>query len=346
MTYAILQHPGHNRVYYKASVKLALAELMLASGRMNTDCSDIKELDIEGIKYLSLETDGTLSKHDLDILCRLSFQFALYQYKKSDSSYTLYPIKKEAYEYIDPKISSLLKYQGKTNELFTKMMINVALLSSEYAYSDRIRLLDPVAGKGTTLYEAAVYGFDALGVEIDLKLVHDANVFFKKFLEAERFKHHTDNRRVGGSNKTDAVYMEEFAFAPGKEEFKEEENRRKLGIVCGNTMDLQRYFKKESFHLIVGDLPYGIAHSSTAKHQSNTRNPSQLLEASLDNWKMVLRKGGTVVLAWNTFLVSRKELSEIFSKKGFFVFTDYPYTEFEHRVDKSIKRDIIVAKKV
>lgn len=43
------------------------------------------------------------------------------------------------------------------------MMINVALLSSDFNYNDRIQLLDPIAGKGTTLFEGAVYGFDTYG---------------------------------------------------------------------------------------------------------------------------------------------------------------------------------------
>ena len=90
------------------------------------------------------------------------------------------PKKTAEVHYLDNKISSLLKYQGKTNELFTKMMINVGLLSSDYSYSNTINLLDPVAGKGTTLFEAAVYGFNAFGIEIEKNAVQDSKIFFKK----------------------------------------------------------------------------------------------------------------------------------------------------------------------
>ena len=45
-------------------------------------------------------------------------------------------------------------------------MINVAVFSCTAAKADRITLLDPVAGKGTTLFEGLTMGFDCCGIEI------------------------------------------------------------------------------------------------------------------------------------------------------------------------------------
>lgn len=348
MTYLILQHPGHNRVYYDSSDKLARAELNLAIEKLSIPCSSAEIIEIEGIRYLSFSTQKVLTESDLKIISRLSFLFALFQKDELKGNVVLIPKAKLEYEYLDSKISTLLKYQGKTNELFTKMMVNVALLTSNFNYSDKIELLDPVSGKGTTLFEAAVYGLNAFGIEIETKFANESALFFKKYLEDERLKHEFKKRQIFGNNKSEAVFIAEFDYARSKSEFKLADERKKLGVVLGNARDAFKYFKKERFHLIVGDLPYGIFHGNRAEKKSNsaTRNPSELLEICVVEWFKVLKKGGVVVLAWNSFVASPKRLAAVFEDAGFQVQKDTPFNEFEHRVDKSIKRDIIVAKKI
>ena len=347
-TYLILQHPGHNRVYYNLSGPLALAELKIASHKLTVTSTSIELVDIEGIRYLSFTTEGEFSKSDLELLSRLSFVFALFELKKVDELIFLKPILKKEYEYVDSKISSVLKYAGKTNELFTKMMINVAMLSSDFQFTDRIHLLDPVAGKGTTLYEGSIYGFDVTGIEIDPKSAQAIQLFFKKYLETERYKYSTDKKQVFGKNKGEATYSDCFEYAKNKVEFKSDDTRKSLHIITGSTLNASDYTKANHFHLLVGDLPYGVAHGNSLdkKLTSITRNPAELLEASLPGWFKVLKKGGVAVIAWNAFVVSRKRLSDLFTQHGFEVLTESPYNEFEHMVDRSIKRDIIVAKKV
>ena len=346
--YLILQHPGHNRVYYDHAGKLALAELKIAITRFSTSCFAVKMEEIEGIRYLTFSSHKELEEHDLQLLSRLSFIFALFISEKVKHTNYFRPVKIFAYEHVNGKISSLLKYHGKTNELFTKMMINVALLASDFNYSQNIQLLDPVAGKGTTLYEAAVYGFNSYGIEIDLKSVQGASLFFRKYLETERLKHHFIERQISGSNKLNATKISDFEYAHSKEEFKNPELRKKLGIICGSNQHVFNYFKKEKFHLVVGDLPYGIVHghSSQKKTKSLSRNPAGFLKEWLPEWFKVIKKGGVVVLAWNSFLATRQKLATIFSESGFNVLLQSPFDEFEHMVDKSIKRDIIVAKKL
>lgn len=347
MNYLILQNPGHNRVYFNSAGKMALAELKLACRKLSSQCKDHQIVEIENIRYLSFETEQHLIESDFDIISRLSFVFALYELKTIQKQKLLLPIKTSNYYYIDDKISSLLKYPGKTNELFTKMMINVALLSSDFNYGNNIKLLDPIAGKGTTLYESTIYGFDSYGIELEEKSVHESNIFFKKYLENEHIKHSYNKRQIAGKSKKDFVYINEFEYALYKDDFKNR-NTKKLGIINGNTLDTHKYFKKETFQLIVGDLPYGIAHGNKGKVKSAsiTRNPSELLKESLPEWKKVLLKGGVIVVAWNSFLISREKLSEVFTENGLEVLNETLYSEFEHMVDKSIKRDIVVAKKL
>lgn len=347
MNYLILQHPGHNRVYYNAADKLALAELKIACSRFSVSCTEIKIREIEGVRYLEFSTTDDLGIDDLNLLSKLSFVFALFRLEIINGKVFLSPIQKTKYEYLNPKISTLLKYQGKTNELFTKMMLNVALLSSDFDYSDKITMLDPVAGKGTTLFEAAVYGMNSYGIEVENKLVLETGIFFKKYLERERLKHLSSKRQVSGSGKADAVNMLFFEYAKSKQDFKSPDAVKNLGLVEGNSKNAFNYFKQEKFHVIVGDLPYGIVHGNKGKNNGSsiTRNPSELLDECLPQWHKVLKSGGTVVMAWNSFLVSRLKLGEKFVQHQFDVLIQSPYDEFEHMVDKSIKRDIIVAKK-
>ncbi len=345
MKYLILQNPGHNRVYYNYSDKLALAELTIASKSFESACDKIEITEIAGIRYLSFYTETPLIEKDIAIISGLSFVFAIYRLDQINGQDYLLPIRILSNEFIDGKISSILKYQGKTNELFTRMMINVALMSSGFDYKNKIRLLDPVAGKGTTMFESLKYGFNSYGVEISQKQVHEAIVFFKKFIEQERFKHTFAKRKVAGNGNSDGVHIQEFEFARTKEDFKNGQNILKFGMINADTQFSSSFFPSGSFHLIVGDLPYGIFHGSSSgrKKKSPSRNPLELLESCLSEWKKLLKKSGSIVLAWNSFLISRTDLSNLFRKEGLEILDTHPYDMFEHKVDRSIKRDIIVA---
>lgn len=345
--YTIMQDPGHSWVYYAQSQKLSLAELKIAGTRLESECRNIGMIDIAGINYISFEVENKLTEKDLFVLSRLSFAFAIFEAVEMNNQKFLVPVAKKNYKYLESKIGSLLKYQGKTNELFTKLMINVALLSSDFDYKDKIQLLDPVAGKGTTLFEGAIYGFDVFGIEIESKLVQEAALFFKKYLETEKYKHAGTKRKLFGKDKTDVSYIHEFEYAKTKEEYKNEELRKKLAFVEGSSVETNRYFKKNRFHLIVGDLPYGVAHGNIAgkKSSSLARNPLELLKECLPDWYKVLKNGGVLLLAWNKFVMPKKDAVKMLVDNRFDVLTAAPYDEFEHRVDMAIKRDIIVAKK-
>ena len=120
-----------------------------------------------------------------------------------------------------------------------------------------------------------------------------------------------------------------------------------MGFVEGDTLLADQYFKANRFHLIVGDLPYGIVHSHNSKKAQiqASRNPKGLLEAALHGWKIVLKTGGLMVIAWNTFLIKREKMEEIFEKEGLEIIKPDSYGNIVHMVDRSIKRDILIVKK-
>ncbi len=343
MNYLILQYPGHNWVYYQSADKLAVAELEIAGKSMESNLENVEVIKLANVRYISFRTDSQLSFHDLKILSRLSFVFALFS--RVDDH--LQPIELSVTHYLDPKISTLLKYKGKTNELFTRMMINVAVYSSNFKFDDALELLDPVSGKGTTLFEATTLGYHAFGIEVERNSIQEGQTFFKKFMEQERFKHSRSTRVAYKNEEGRPAQITEFAYARSKEEFKNEGAQKHLGMVHGASKEAHKYFKKERFHVIVGDLPYGIKHGNKGGkvYDTPTRNPADLVADCLPEWKKVMKKGGSIVLAWNSHLINRKKFGEIFQNEGFELMTDSPYDLFEHRVDSAIKRDVIVAKK-
>ncbi len=64
-------------------------------------------------------------------------------------------------------MQSVLKYKGKTNEVFTSALLHIALLSGEFWNQEKISVLDPMCGRGTTLFSALTFGYIAHGIEID-----------------------------------------------------------------------------------------------------------------------------------------------------------------------------------
>lgn len=57
------------------------------------------------------------------------------------------------------------------------MMINVAIHSSVFSCDHTLNLLDPVAGKGTTLFETSTFGHHAFGIEIDVASFQEGQIF-------------------------------------------------------------------------------------------------------------------------------------------------------------------------
>jgi len=328
-------------VYFDESKKLSLAELSLSGRVLDAQLENARNEEIAGVPYLTFETPASLSDADIAALSQLSFSYALFERNEA----TLLPIPLARHEAFSTDIGSLLKYSGKTNEIFTRMMINIVLYSSDFARSSEIALLDPLAMKGTTLFEAAMLGYDAYGIEIVDKPVHEAQIFFKKFLESERFKHEFHQERLGLPDKK-SMTTYQFTYAPDKDTLRDAP--RKLWMVCGDARYAAHVFRKDTFHLLVGDLPYGVAHGSSTgdKRGAPTRNPAELIKLCLPAWRQVMKRGAALALSWNSFVLSRDALAQVLRDGGLDVFTGGAYDQLEHRVDQAIRRDVVIARKM
>jgi tRNA G10 N-methylase Trm11 len=166
----------------------------------------------------------------------------------------------------------------------------------------------------------------------------------KKFLTLARYKHTSHKEKTGGQTADGKKFSAEryqIIFAHDKEAQKTGDVRR-FEIIGGDTRNTSCFYKKDSFHAVIADLPYGVQHASKEKNKPQsggfTRNALGLLQDSLPAWARVLKPGGIIILAWNLFLISPGEMADLLADNGFTQI--FRKADFSHRVDQAIERDV------
>jgi RMKL-like, methyltransferase domain len=340
--YALLILASSNRVYAQSSVALTQSELALfgealLAGRIR----DIKPATIGGVHYVTFES-APLGSRDLAVLANLSSAHAMFEVVGD----LLRPLELRPLDRFDDDLLTIQKYSGKTNEQFTKLLLNATLLSTSFAgefLERRFRILDPLCGRGTTLNQAMMYGFDAAGVEADRKDFEAYSAFISTWLKRKRLKHQIvagpvrRNRQVLGRRI-------EISLAATKDAYRAAETQR-LDVVQADTTRAGEFFRAGSFDAIVCDAPYGVQHASRMAERGSARNPLELLRAATPVWVGLLRSGGALGISWNANVADRAHVSRIFDSAGLDVMSDEPHLRFRHRVDQSIVRDLIIARK-
>jgi len=345
--YAFLVLPSHNRVYADAAPSLARAELAvlgaaLPDGRIRQE--SVAESVLGGVPYVAFEADE-LSARDLGLLANLSSLYALFEV----TGELLRPVPLRRLDRFDDDLLTILKYQGKTNEQFTKLLLNVTLASSEFAGAAgtrRLSVLDPLCGRGTTLNQALMYGFDACGADIDARDVEAYAVFIQRWLKDKRLKHRADFSPVRRDRRIVARRLT-AQFAATKDEYKAGDVQR-LEVVEADTTRIGEFFLAASADLVVADLPYGVRHGSHGAGRAGgtlSRSPLDLLAAAAPAWARALRPGGALGISWNTHVAGREDAARALAAAGLEVLDSVPYHAFRHRVDQAIDRDILVARK-
>ncbi|MBN1937265.1 MAG: hypothetical protein JW934_21575 [Anaerolineae bacterium] len=227
---------------------------------------------------------------------------------------------------LPPDLVTARRYRGKTNELFTHFMCNVARASS--ALRDRpwrsLRVFDPLAGGGTTLFTALMLGADVAGVESDAQDVESTVAFVKQYMREQNLPCKVRDERFKGVGKR-------WTFKLGSSEPKQ------CILAQGDTKDSAQLITGFRPHLIVADLPYGIQHKGQL---------ADLLTSALPVWASILPLGGAMALAWESKRFGRAEMIDLVQGSApLTVLNDPPYDALAHRVDRVIKeRDLVVAR--
>ena len=337
--YAILVYPSANRVYTDSSPKLLRAELaVFGAAGLSAGIDEISETEIGGVGYVTFTTTEPLSEADVARLSNLSALYALFEVTGD----LLRPLVVHRADRLDSDLLTIQKYPGKTNELFTKLLLNVTLLTAGRGFTEPLEVLDPLCGRGTTLNQAMMYGFHGTGFDVDGKDFDAYEMFIKTWLRNKRLKHTADSGALR-RNKIRLGRRLEIEYGVTKEDYKAGDTRRLTVYNC-DTLTTDELLRANSVDLIVTDAPYGVQHGS---HRESTlsRSPRDLLAAAVPVWTRVLRPGGALGISWNTHVTKREDLAEILTRAGLTIHHDGPYADFEHRVDQSIIRDLIVARK-
>src|SRR4029450_11738228 len=181
----ILLAPSANRVYVSQADRLVAAELKIMLGV--GDQPAIGPTTLAGIGYLALATEN-LDELTCQALGRLSGRYAVFRREHG----RLQPIEIMTPDLFDDDLVTIPKYPGKTNEQFTRLLINVTLASLKRAVSEPLSILDPMCGRGTTLSTAMTLGCNAAGVEAELKAVEAYAAYLRTYWRRKRLKHSVD----------------------------------------------------------------------------------------------------------------------------------------------------------
>ncbi|BCJ54787.1 hypothetical protein Asp14428_62620 [Actinoplanes sp. NBRC 14428] len=336
--YALLLAPSANRVYADQAGRLSRAELAAFSPVLSGPVGDVAETTIGGVGYVTFE--GDLGPRDVAYLSNLSAGYALFEQVGED---LLRPVTLTPLARFDSDLITIPKYAGKTNEQFTKLLLNLTLLASASAprmLDGHLTVGDPLAGRGTTLNQALMYGYDALGIEIDGKDVEAYKLFLQTWLKRKRLKHTAELVPVRRQGRRAARRLE-VTLAASKEDHKAGAVQ-KVTMLHTDTTQLDGLLRPHCVDLLVADLPYGVAHGSYDDEGGMSRRPLDLLERAVPSWLTLLRPGGALGLSWNT-KVARRELAEdILIANGLELVA---HEDLSHRVDQGIERDVVVARK-
>jgi len=331
----ILLAPSANRVYASEADRLVAAELKIMLGA--DDHPPIESVRIAGIGYLALATE-CLDEHACVTLGRLSGCYATF-HREHDR---LRPIEIIRPDLFDDDLVTIPKYPGKTNEQFTRLLINVTLASMRRPSSGPISILDPLCGRGTVLSTAMMLGCNAAGVEVEAKAVEAYAAYLRSYLRRKRLKHNLEVNPVRREGKIIGKRLEAAVIPNGRE------RPIALTVFSGDTRQSGALFGKRRFEAVVTDAPYGVVHGSrtdVSGVRGRDRSAAGLISEALPVWTMQLKPGGALGLSFNAIGLRRERLLDLVAAAGLEPLDSGPYRDFEHRVDSSIRRDIVVALK-
>ena len=218
MTYAFLLYPHANIRYRQSLLQLAAQELSMTLSALGREAEVIPK-EMGGAMFLTFEA-AKLTERDMRMLSQLASVYMLFAMEDG----RLTPLERTHPNYVGEDLPALLKYKGKTNEMFTDTMLTMALAASAFmpVHDSQLVVCDPMAGRGTTLMLALRRGYHGVGIEIGKADVKEAADYMTRYLEFHRIKYkRTDSAltvrgQIGGRGKQVCVFRFGRAFQGGR----------------------------------------------------------------------------------------------------------------------------------
>jgi hypothetical protein len=333
MKIALKLTPQRSTQYANMVETLAAPELLASP--LGSALRELIPITLAGQPYLLLDMPDDHPEMMMSMLSRLGATSEAYTYFERIGDVQgplLRPMEPQFQPFVPLEMAETRRYRGKTNEIFTRVLLNVAIFAGAYAdqFTGRLRLLDPLAGGGTTLFLALAAGYDAFGIELSKQDVETTAVFVKQYLHSEHIPYKELDERGRRAGRR-------YQFDIGRKG-----ESRLLVLAQGDTTQANLHMQEvpggPHMHAIVGDLPYGIQHFGEI---------AALLQKALPVWESLLLPGGTLALAWNATRVERCNMIELIEgNTRLKIRDDGPFHQLAHTVDRVIKRrDIVVGVK-
>ena len=315
--------PQRSTQYAALADALAPHELRLSA--IGSLVAGIAPARLGGQDYLRLELTAMPDARQMQELGALAMTSAFFELRdrldERDGPW-LRPIDTGFAPAFPPDMVMARRYRGKTSELFTRFMLNIARHSSAFAAESwrELRVFDPLAGGGTTLFSALVLGAHVAGVEKNAQDAQTTAAFIQQYAREEAIACNVKEERLKKVGRR-------WWFDLGKPD------PRRCMLALGDTLqsaELLAGFRKP--HLIAADLPYGIQHHGELE---------TLLRQALPLWASLLMPGGAMALAWDATRFAREDMVALAHEvlpAPCQVLNAPPYDALAHRVDRVIKR--------
>ncbi len=331
MKYGILLWPHANARYQAEAARLGRAELEIMLGRIVPDAV-VDGFSDDALNLLTFESPEALGAQDVRRLARHSLLYALFQREGA----LLRPVCGRAETYLLPDLPGVLKYKGKTNELFTSLTMNLAVYASRFAddAEARLRFADPMCSRGTALFQAVNRGWDAFGCDLSSVDLKELSQYFKRYLEYHKIKHafERESFTVSGAKAAPAF---SFAFSKSSDEYRAGDRHLLRAAECDCAL-VGRLFGKTRYHAMAADLPYGV------QHAPGGGTLEKLLARALPAWRDALLPGGALALSLNTNIIKLETVRKLMEDGGFLVMRSGPWDGFSHWVEQAVDRDVAV----
>lgn len=332
MRYAMLIWPHANVRYQEAIEPLAQKELLLTLKKAfpNEEANSfaIGFESMHGARFLVFQAP----RADDRALAMLSGHSSIYLLCEYTPEGLLRPLTGPAPARLGEDLSGILKYKGKTNERFTRLLLHMAALSMECRLKDgeRLRFIDPMCGKGTALFEAVNAGWDAFGLDADSASINEAAQFYKKYLEYHRKKH---------TQKQSSMTVPPGKGVPVRAIQAQEQGEVRFAVA--DASHAANLYGKA--HVIAADLPYGVQHAPTAGKKIS--GMEALLERTLPGCVQALAPGGALALSFNTNTLPKHTVAAAMERAGLSVLQGEEYDGLAHWVEQAVTRDLCIGVK-
>ena len=332
MKCAFLLYPHQNVRYRQSLLTIAAAELSMTLAALGRG-GEVRPVEMGGAAFLTFDCDH-LTQRDVRMLSELASVYVMFTMEDAQ----MVPMESAHPNYIGEDLPALLKYKGKTNEMFTDAMITMALASSAFmpVHDSQLIVCDPMAGRGTTMMLALRRGYHGVGIEIGKADVKECCDYMTRYLEYHRIKHKRSETSLTVRGKCGGRETK-FVLSDTAEHFKDGDTRT-LRMICGDTRDAAALLKPQSVHLMVTDIPYGVQKGTAGRQDSI----GGTLAAALPGWQEVLKPGGALAMSFNTYVTRRADLVRLCERAGLEVIATPP---LEHWVEQAVSRDVILARK-